>query len=128
MSLTAFAVKSLSPRSDIRFRASCTEADDGVERTTSEHCVCAHSVGEEHISRKCSELRVRWQCNYIPGHAVFDQVSSEANCEDPDRRMQTLVSNRDLWSFDILSVARRLSRVQLKSTLTGLKMVGTRYH
>ena len=31
MSLTAFAVKSLALRSDIRFRASCTEADDGVD-------------------------------------------------------------------------------------------------
>ena len=31
MSLTAFAVKSLSLMSDIRFRASCTEADDGVD-------------------------------------------------------------------------------------------------
>ena len=31
MSLTAFAVESLSLRSDIRFRASCTDADDGVE-------------------------------------------------------------------------------------------------
>ena len=31
MSLTAFAVKSLSLKSDIRFRASCTEADDGVD-------------------------------------------------------------------------------------------------
>ena len=31
MSFTAFAVKSLYLRSDIRFRASCTEADDGVD-------------------------------------------------------------------------------------------------
>ena len=31
MSLTAFAVKSLYLKSDIRFRASCTEADDGVD-------------------------------------------------------------------------------------------------
>ena len=31
MSLTAFAVKSLSLKSDIRFRASCTETDDGVD-------------------------------------------------------------------------------------------------
>ena len=31
MSLTAFAVKSLSLRSDIRFRAFCTDADDGVD-------------------------------------------------------------------------------------------------
>ena len=31
VSLTAFAVKSLSLRSDIRFSASCTEADDGVD-------------------------------------------------------------------------------------------------
>ena len=31
MSLTAFAAKSLSLKSDIRFRASCTEADDGID-------------------------------------------------------------------------------------------------
>ena len=31
MSLTAVAVKSLSLKSDIRFRTSCTEADDGVD-------------------------------------------------------------------------------------------------
>ena len=39
----------------------------------------------------------------LPGHAVLDKASSEANCEDPDRRVQKLLSNRDLWSFDILS-------------------------
>ena len=39
MSLTAFAVKSLSLRSETRFRASCTEADDGVD-TDVNRAVC----------------------------------------------------------------------------------------
>ena len=62
-------------------------------------------VGEEHISRNRSTLRVGLQCNSFPRHAVLDKASSDANCEDPDRRVQTLVS---YWNFDIMSKARRL--------------------
>ena len=48
------------------------------------------------------------QCNSDPVHAVLDKVLSEASCEDPDHRVQKLVSNRDLWDFDISSRVRRL--------------------
>ena len=85
MSLTAFAVKS------------STEADNGVD-TDVIRAVCRGMQGK----------RVGLQCNSAPGHAVLGKVSSEASCEDPDRRVQKLVSNRDLWSFDISSRVRRL--------------------
>ena len=71
MSLTAFAVKSLSLRSDIRFRASCTEADDGVDTDV--------------IRAACQGMYAPcwFAVSLCPGYAVLEKVSSEASCEDP---------------------------------------------
>ena len=92
MSFTAVAAKSVSLRSDIRFRASCT--DDGVE-TDVTRAVCLRNVMQAKSTSRATDPR--------------SVLVREANCEDPDRRVQKLVSNRDLWSFYILSKARRLS-------------------
>ena len=94
MSFTAFAAKSLSLRSVIRFRASCTDADDGVE-TDVTRAVCLGTYCERSTH---------------PAQLTTLRVGSRGQfCEDPDRRVQKFVSNRDQWSFDILSKARRLS-------------------
>ena len=110
ISLTAFVVKSMSLRSDIRFIASCTVADDGVDTDVIRRRVPGDVVQAKGTSR-ATDPRSVLVCSVtlFQVHAVLDEVSSEANCEDPDRRVQKLVSNRDLWSFDILSKARRLS-------------------
>ena len=94
MSFTAFAAKSLSLRSVIRFRASCIDADDGVETDVTPGSVLGNVMQAKSTFRATDPRSV---------------LVREANCEDPDRRVQKLVSNRDLWSFDILSKDRRLS-------------------
>ena len=89
LSLTAFAVKSLSLKSDIRFRASCTEADDGVD-TDVIRAVC----------RGCSVTLLQYM------------LSSTRFCLRPASRIPTIVCKSSCLRFheekqQNLTVSRR---------------------
>ena len=135
MSLTAFAEKSLSLKSDIRFRASCTEADDGVDidviRALSVSC---HMVQAKSTSRATDPHSALFQC----------RLSSTRFCLRPAARIPTIVckSSRAIQICGISTFrpgfvdfsghqspfATNSNVFQWNATWTEVKMAGTRFH
>ena len=56
-----------------------------------------------------TDPRSVWVCSAtLLQYMMYSTMLCLASCKDPDHRVQKLVSNRDLWDFDISSRIRRL--------------------